>query len=114
MKRSNPPTIWDAVSGPPSHGNPNSRAAAESIIGTVGSWRHRVAREIAYAPVPLAAWQIMDELQLSGDTVRPRLVELCRAGIIALSDLDGTTPSGRSCQRYAITELGIELLAATR
>lgn len=103
--------LWDAVGTPPSTANEFSREAAESIIGHVGSIRRQVARIIANEPL-IEAWRIEQRAPYhAGNTIRPRLVELQRAGIIYIDPEPGKTPSGRKCSRYRITPLGRKLLA---
>jgi hypothetical protein len=105
-------TIWDSVSVPPSHSDPNSRAAAESMIGAAGSIRRAVAARIACLG-PLAEHELEAATGWSGNTIRPRIVELSRAGIIRRLEETGVTPSGRKCALYLCTDLGLRLLKET-
>ena len=107
--------LWDAISTPPSTANEFSREAAESVLGSAGTLRRRVAayvrdHEEVYG-VAVEEWGIEDGLDLHGNTVRPRLWELQRHGIIELDPEPGVTPSGRRCGRYRCTALGRKLLA---
>ena len=106
------PTIWDAISGPPSTPDPHSRAAAASIIGKAGSIRHRVAYMVMRSGPVSEEW-LESALSLSGNTVRPRIVELSRAGIIERVDALATTRSGRMCWSYVVTDMGRRLLSET-
>ena len=103
------PTIWDNWA-PPTTDNEWSREAAESVLGSAGTLRRYVAATIENLG-PLTERGVEVVLNLSGNTVRPRLWELQRHGIIELDKEPGVTPSGRKCGRYRITALGRKLLA---
>lgn len=62
---------------------------------------------------PFTAWdveheavQILDHT-LSDSTIRSRLPELARKGLIICVDRKGTSPSGNACHRYALAEMGV-------
>ena len=93
-------TLWDGWP-PPSTPDENSQEAAESVILSAGTWRRRVAEYVAEHG-PVAEWQIERGLRLAGNTTRPRVWELHRAGVIRRIEAKGTTPSGRACWRYVV------------
>lgn len=103
-------TIWDGWATP-SCADPNSAAAADSMLGAAGSIRRDVAALIAQRG-PLAEWQVAARLGISRPTATPRIYELHRAGVIARLTTKGTTPSGRRCYLYVITETGRRALAS--
>lgn len=103
------PSVWDGWATPSSP-DENSMAAASSVLGSAGSLRRQVAAAIAESG-PYAEWELEVLLHRSGNTIRPRVVELHQAGVIARVEEKGTTPSGRSCWLYAITGTGRRLLA---
>ena len=105
-------TLWDAIGAPLSTSDPNSREAAESMLGAVGTIRHQVAAYIANHG-PISERQLEDALDYDGNTIRPRIVELSRAGIIARCEETGVTPSGRKCYLHVATEMGRRLLDGT-
>ena len=62
---------------------------------------------------PFTAWdveheavQILDHA-LSDSTIRSRLPELARKGLIVCVDRKGTSPSGNACHRYALADMGV-------
>ncbi len=59
-----------------------SREAAESIDKTIDTLREKVYKAIRGASMGLTAEELSDVTGIKGDTVRPRLVELYRAGRI--------------------------------
>lgn len=88
---------------PPSTADENSQAAAESMVGTAGTIRRRVAEYIdRYGPV--ATWEIERDAQMKHETISARVWELYRAGVIDRHPAKGTTPAGRSCWRYVVTD----------
>lgn len=84
---------------PLSHSDPNSLAAAASVRGTVAAQRERVRLAIEEHG-PVAEWELDEILGLSGNSTRPRLVELMAQGRIERKG-KGKSPSGRSCWLYA-------------
>ena len=111
------PTLWDNWN-PPSHSDPNSKAAAESVIGSMGSVRQNVAwyilaKSTGSQPEYASEEDVESFIGASGNTIRPRIVELREAGVIRRCEATGTTRSGRKCSLYEITELGRRLLRET-
>ena len=95
---------------PPSTADENSQAAALSMVGPVGSIRRRVAEYIdRYGPV--GTWEIERDAHMKHETISARVWELYRAGVIDRHPAKGTTPSGRSCWRYVVTESWHDRLA---
>lgn len=98
-------SLWE----PPSTPDPVSKAAAVSVKESAGNLRRAVLMAIVnYGPI--SAWMLEEGLEMSGDTVRPRLWELERHGMIVKTTAKGTTPSGRACYLYVATERGRDAL----
>lgn len=102
-------SLWDHLGTPPTTSDAMSRAAAGSITGVAGTLRKAVALYVRDHG-PVAEWRIEAALDLAGNTVRPRLWELCNARLVEQAGRS-RTPSGRSCHLYAITDLGRAVLA---
>ena len=105
------PTIWD-FGTPPSTKDENSKAAADSMLGRVGSIRQIVAHRIMVAG-PISEEWLEHDLGYSGNTIRPRIVELARAGIIVKAEKKGRTRSGRECWEWLATDMGRRLILET-
>jgi len=92
----------------PSTGDENSDEAADAVMEVAGAQRRRVLDELA---VDFGSSQELEErLGLPGNSVRPRLWELRKAGLIERVG-KGLTPSGRSCWRYGLTAAGRRVVA---
>jgi len=72
------------------------RPAATTIRGQVFDWI------VTYGPV--TDEQISDGLEMNPSTVRPRRIELHRAGMIGPHPVVGRTKSGRSAVRWVAIE----------
>jgi predicted transcriptional regulator len=90
---------------PPATADPNSQAAAESMVLSAGNLRRAVMQVIARWG-PIAEWEIEAHLGMSGNTTRPRVWELHRGGLIERTPHKGLTPSGRACWMYVATAEG--------
>jgi predicted ArsR family transcriptional regulator len=88
---------------PPSTPVDTSRAAAASVAPAARALRAKVLECVARRG-GAAAFEIEAALALDGDTVRPRLWELERAGVIAKSELRIPTPSGRRARVYRVVD----------
>lgn len=99
-------SVWDA---PPSTSDENSQAAAASMIASAGTLR-RVVLSCIGNNRGIAEWDLERRLSLPGNTVRPRVWELLKAGVIRRLDEKGVTPSGRACYLYVITDEGRRML----
>ena len=87
--------------GLPHAGTETSKAAAESMVPRAGAQRLRVLRFIQDTKdFGATACEIEGGLGLSGNSVRPRIVELRNAGLIINSGVTRKTPSGRAAQVY--------------
>lgn len=87
---------FDFTGRPPILGTaPTSRKAAADIMPKIGSMRWRVLEAIRQSTGGLSAEQIEHAAGLSGNTVRPRLVELREAGLIFDSGAKIKTTSGK-------------------
>lgn len=81
---------------PPSNGVATSDAAAESMRGQTALIRERIRQFIVSRHVVGAtADEIEQMLEIAGNTVRPRLVELRHLGLIKDSFQTRKTRSGR-------------------
>lgn len=73
-----------------------SREAAESMRETAASARGRVLRMIAgRGQFGATRYEIEQILVMSGNTVRPRVVELLKAGLVEETDQRRLTGTGR-------------------
>lgn len=73
-------------------------------------------------PQPVEAWRVRRKAQnmlartdaftrpMGESTIRTRLKELTRAGMVEEADKLGHTESGGNCTRYAITRMGLDTL----
>jgi hypothetical protein len=81
---------------PPHNGTPTSIAAAEEIEPVAGKARAAVFDYLRYRGMEGAtADEIEQGTAYSGNTIRPRLVELRRMGIAEKTDATRPTRSGR-------------------
>jgi len=89
-------TIFD----PPHNGTPTSRAAARSVRESAGAMRSRVYECIALSgAVGQTREDIEIALEMSGSSVRPRVVELLKLGRVReLKDVTRATSSGRQAR----------------
>lgn len=62
---------------------------------------------------PFDQWAVKREVKAelrfehSENTVCSRLYELVRKGLVVIVDRKGTSPSGNSCSRYCLAEVGL-------
>jgi DNA-binding transcriptional ArsR family regulator len=76
-----------------------SKDAAEQIKVTAGTLRHQVLGAIRVHGPVTDEW-LADVLMMNPSTVRPRRIELQRAGLIRSLDEKGKTRSGRAANRW--------------
>ena len=95
---------------PPATADPNSQAAAESMVLSAGNLRRAVFMAVEKWG-PISAQELEAHLEMPGNTLRPRLWELHRAGYIERIPEKGVTSSGRACWRYVATGTGMAALA---
>lgn len=82
-------------------GSVTSREAAESVEHLTDSWRQTVLLFVRSAGDDgVTCHEIEHDLHLGGNTVRPRLVELERLGLVKKSAATRRTPSGRRARVY--------------
>jgi predicted ArsR family transcriptional regulator len=87
---------------PYQRGSDTSRAAAVSKLSDRDTERRRVWAEILKAGAEgLTDEEIADRLGMSGNTERPRRVELVRAGVVERSEAKRPTKSGRFASVWA-------------
>ena len=62
---------------------------------------------------PFDQWAVKREVKAelgfepAESTVRSRLCELVRNGLVVVVDRNGTSPSGNACSRYRLAEVGV-------
>lgn len=65
------------------------------------------------SPEPFDQWAVKREVKAelgcepAESTVRSRLCELVRKGLVVVVDRNGTSPSGNACSRYRLAEVGV-------
>lgn len=79
-----------------------SREAAESITEAAPTMRQRVLDAIRRFG-PISDELLASELDMNPSTVRPRRIELAKAGLIAQHPEKGTTASGRRASLWVIS-----------
>ena len=89
-------------------GSATSEAAAEAIKPVTGKLRKRVFEEIARRGQWGSTRQEVEiNLQMSGDTVRPRFLELADKGLIEKAGMTRPTTSHRLAEVWRAAEAGI-------
>lgn len=107
-------SLFDAAEGLARNDHPDtSKAAAKAIAVKSGTLRWRVLFALSYIGAGTAE-QLERNLDLSGNTVRPRLVELRKAGMVIQTEHTATTRSGRAACLWQITEAGCDALSEAR
>lgn len=81
----------------PHNGTRTSVDAAHAIKPHVAAQRSRVLALLASRPGGMTAQEIEDALSLTGNSVRPRIVELRESGCVRDSGLTRKSASGRAC-----------------
>ncbi len=93
---------WVAIAGPTppfqAH-SATSHDAAEAIKVNAGTLRAKVLEGIVRWG-PCTDEYLAETLHMNPSTLRPRRVELLRAGLIARHEEDGRTRSGRKAARW--------------
>lgn len=86
------------------------------VTGTpMSPMQEAVIMALGRMPIPAEAWRVQAEAELvtggslSGSTVRTRLVELTRAGVVTLVDRKGRSMTGNRCSRYRLAWKGGDL-----
>lgn len=98
-------SLFDAAEGLARNDHPDtSKAAAKAIAVNTGTLRWKVLFALRY--LGMTAEELEQNLGLSGNTVRPRLVELRKAGMVAQSEHTALTRSGRAACLWQITQAG--------
>lgn len=102
-------SLFDAAEGLARTDHPDtSKAAAKAIAVKTGTLRWTVLESLRYGG--LSADELERLLGLSGNTVRPRLVELRKAGFAIQTERTVPTRSGRAACIWEITESGLDAL----
>ena len=81
-----------------------SRDAAEAIAQHTPRLRAVVLAALRGAAGGLTAAEIESVTGLSGNTIRPRIIELCEAGQVETNGEQRRTPSGRNARVYVATD----------
>jgi hypothetical protein len=109
MKRHGPEEVFDRnpLFDPPHNGTPTSKAAAQEIRHTADNLRARVYEFIALCGENGATREECEiGLEMPGSTVRPRVVELMKAGKVReVPDVTRATESGRQAAILVATHL---------
>lgn len=82
-----------------------SQAAAGAIAPVSGKRRVEVLRMLAAVERATAQF-LQTATGLPGDTIRPRLIELCKTGHVEVLDEEGRTFAKNPARRYGITDKG--------
>lgn len=90
-----PLPLW--MESAPHNGTRTSVDAAHAIKPHVAAQRGRVLTLLAGRPEGMTAQEIEDALSLTGNSVRPRLVELREGGSVRDSGRTRKSASGRAC-----------------
>lgn len=92
-----------------------SHQAAASAAPNSGTLAERLLRIFAAAKRPITDEELAERharifpgVPATAAGIRTRRSELERAGLVAVTDADGRTSSGRACRRYGITRLGMD------
>ena len=89
---------------PPSTPDPNSIAAANSIRSTVDTQRAHVLQVVRdHTPGGVAEWQIVEITGLAGNSVRPRLWELLKLGLVIRRGTNRTPHGRKAYLHHAVT-----------
>ncbi len=88
---------------PPHNGTATSIAAAKAVMPRAGTIRERIYQLIARQKLRgMTADEVEFGMAMSGDTVRPRLIELRREGRIYKSDTTRPTRKGQQAVVYMV------------
>lgn len=90
--------LWSAIPPPHVPGSQTSAEAADAIRPHAEGQRERILRYLKqYGPA--SAETLSNVLELPGDSIRPRLVELRKLKVVAEVG-EGITRKGRRCVTY--------------
>jgi predicted ArsR family transcriptional regulator len=103
--------LWDGY--PPSQPVDTSEEAADDIVPAQGRLQHLVLGYVALRAEGATQSEVSAGLGLSAQTTCPRLWELCKAGLLRMSEDARKTPSGRWAHVYRATWLGLRRLRQT-
>ena len=89
-------------------------AAAEVRTGRMQALAlQALSRLCSERPGPFTQWEVEAEVEqqlgrkLADSTVRSRLPELVRKGLVLCADREGISPSGHACSRYRLSDVGM-------
>lgn len=89
-------------------------AAAEVRTGRMQALTlQALSRLCSEKPGPFTQWEVEAEVErqlgrrLADSTVRSRLPELVRKGLVLCVDREGTSPSGHACSRYRLPDVEV-------
>lgn len=107
---------FSVSTAPTRRGNPETSfaAAAEVRTGRMQSLTlQALSRLCSERPGPFTQWEVEAEVEqqlgrrLADSTVRSRLPELVRKGLVLCADREGISPSGHACSRYRLSDVGM-------
>lgn len=103
------------VAEAPHNESETSKKAAKSIAPIVNELRYTILNVLdLHLEKGLTADEIEVLTAISGNTVRPRLVEMSTLGWVRKTDLERRTRAGRDAAVWAITDLGRDKLRAAK
>lgn len=97
---------------PTRRGDPvTSFEAAEKV--DVNRMQEETIKALAGLSHPVEEWRLQELVgkrlgcRLGGSTIRTRLSELVRKGLVELVDREGRSRTGHKCSRYRLAEVGV-------
>ncbi|MCX8658780.1 hypothetical protein J3U03_07075 [Bifidobacterium sp. B4114] len=99
-------------SAPTRRGDPEtSFEAAEKV--DVNRMQEETIRALAGLSYPVEEWRLQELVEkrlgcrLGDSTIRTRLSELVKKGLVELVDREGRSRTGHRCSRYRLAEVGV-------
>ncbi|MCT6838964.1 MAG: hypothetical protein M3036_15065 [Bifidobacteriales bacterium] len=97
---------------PTRRGDPDtSYEAAETV--NVNRMQAETVKALAGLHEPVEEWRLQERVEqrlgcrLGDSTIRTRLKELVKKGIVVVTDRNGVSRAGHRCARYALAEMGV-------
>ncbi len=116
------PTIEDLLEAPTREGDPSTSFEAAGRVKTKEKQRLTLEALLElrrHNAAPVEAWRVHRKAQriherrhpqarpLGESTIRTRLSELCRLGLVEVADQGGRSEAGGRCSRYRLTRAGM-------
>lgn len=85
--------------------------AAEKV--DVNRMQEETIKALAGLSYPVEEWRLQELVEkrlgcrLGGSTIRTRLSELVRKGLVEIADRHGYSRTGHKCSRYRLAEVGV-------